>query len=90
MTSEQEGTMLTPEAYVKLHQKAFRCAFDFLNTHFPPGEDPEWWKKTGIDASLTSASAGGGKLVNELLIGVMNYLEDEWKKRRQDDGETED
>ena len=26
---------MTPEEYAKVHQKAFRCAFDFLNQHFP-------------------------------------------------------
>lgn len=72
---------MTPEEYVKSHQKAFRLAFDFLNTHFPPGNDEEWWVKAAQDASLATISAGETPLSIQLMIGVVNYLDDERRKR---------
>ena len=76
------------EEYANRHAKSFRTAFDFLTAHFPPADDPEWWKAVSLDASMASAKQGENKLVIGLLIGVMDYLEDEWKKRRQN-SETE-
>lgn len=80
---------MTPEEYYAMHQKAFRCAFDYLNAHFPPGEDMEWWKIAAVDASKASAGQGENRLVIGLLAGVYDYLADEWKKRRDSRGETE-
>ena len=82
------GQPATPEEYAKLHQRSFRVAFDFLASHFPPGQDPEWWEKTAQDASRESILAGEGKLVVELLAGVYEYLEYEYKQRRDQNGET--
>lgn len=81
---------MSPEEYVKLHQKAFRTAFDFLTSHFPPGSDLEWWTQTAKDVTEASILAGKNNLVNGLLAGVYNYLEDEYKQRRNNNGETED
>lgn len=74
---------MTPEEYVKQHKEAFRCAFDFLNTHFPPGEVPAWWDQTAKDCSNASVSAGESEIVLELLNGVMNYLGTEYKRRTE-------
>lgn len=79
---------MTPEEYAKIHQKAFRCAFDFLNAHFPPGTDQEWWDRAAKDCSAVSVIAGESEIVLELLNGVMNYLGTEYKRRYQD-GSTE-
>ena len=80
---------MTPEEYAKMHQKAFRAAFDYLNAHFPPGDGEEWWLKLANDASEASILNGENRLVNGLIAGVMDYIEDEWKKRRNANGETD-
>ena len=79
---------MTAEQYYSMHQKAFRTAFDFLNKHFPPGQDPEWWTQTVKDCDEASISQGENKLVIGLLGGIIDYLEDEYK-RRINDGSTE-
>lgn len=71
----------TPAEYAILHQKAFRTAFDFLASHFPPGTDPEWWEKTAAEASAASESQLDDPLAVKLLIGVYDYLEIEYKRR---------
>ena len=72
---------MTPEEYAKIHQKAFRCAFDFLNEHFPPQQDEEWWLKTAQECSAASVAFGENVLVIGLLNGIMDYLGDEYKRR---------
>lgn len=72
---------MTPEEYAKIHQKAFRCAFDFLNEHFPPQQEEEWWLKTAKECSAASAAFGENVLVIGLLNGIMDYLGDEYKRR---------
>lgn len=73
----------TPAEYAEAHPKAFRCAFDFLRAHFPPGTDPEWWDATSNDASAAVNSMGGESLTSHLMIGVLDYLEEEYKLRRE-------
>lgn len=80
---------MTTQDYYQQHQRSFRCAFDFLNRHFPPGEEIEWWEQVTREASKASAEQKDNKLTMELLGGVMNYLEYEWKRRRQEHGEAE-
>jgi len=72
---------MTPEEYAKLHQKAFRCAFDFLNEHFPPQQEEEWWLKTAKECSAASVAFGENELVLEMLTAIMNYLGKEHKRR---------
>jgi hypothetical protein len=74
---------VTPEDYAKVHQKAFRCAFDFLNQHFPPGDTEEWWKQTAQDCSAASLAFGEAPIVIELLNGIMNYLGKEYHRRNE-------
>lgn len=81
MTSSNEN--LSPQEYYTLHQKAFRCAFDFLNSHFPPGEDPEWWEGATKDLEIASISQKENTLAVELLTGVWFYLEKEMKRRKE-------
>lgn len=87
MTRSEEKSRDGPQSpadYVKLHQGAFRCAFDFLTSHFPPGSDPEWWDQTATEASAASESQLDNPLVMKLLNAVMDYLEIEYKERRED------
>lgn len=81
---------MSPEQYAKMHKDAFRCAFDYLNKHFPPGDTPEWWDQMARDAASASVSQGDNLLAMELLIGVCNYLDKECIKRRDNNGETDD
>ena len=78
---------MTQSDYAKRHKEAFRAAFDYLNAHFPPGMDSEWWEQAVKDASVVSDECGGNSLVNHMLISLLNYLEDEWRIR---DGQTDD
>lgn len=84
MTSSVENAnsaQKAPGVYAIEHQRSFRTAFDFLTSHFPPGSTPEWWEKTAQDVSDASLSMGGDKLTVGLLLGVFNYLEDEFIRR---------
>lgn len=74
---------MTPEEYAKVHQKAFRCAFDYLNEHFPPGDDPAWWDKAAKDMAAASIAFGETPIVMELLAAIMNYLGGEYKRRHE-------
>ena len=78
--------VLSPKEYLTYHKIVFRIAFDFLNEHFPPQNDPEWWKQFAIDTSEASEKANGGKLANGILVAIGDYLEEEMKKRREDSG----
>lgn len=73
----------TPEEYARSHQRAFRCAFDFLNAHFPPCDTPGWWEETAKDASLAADAEKNDLLATKLIIGVFDYLEHECKLRRE-------
>lgn len=79
---------MTPEEYAKLHQKAFRCAFDFLNAHFPPEDTDEWWIKTAQDCSAASIAFGETEIVICLLNAIMDYLGKEYH-RRNNNGKTD-
>lgn len=80
---------MTPEEYAIIHPKAFRCAFDFLNEHFPPEDDPAWWDKMAKDCSAASLAFGENELVIQLLCAVSNYIGKEYHKRRDKGGETD-
>lgn len=75
---------MTPEEYYSRHQQAFRCAFDFLNKHFPPGMDPEWWVQLSEDIKNADDAQHGNQLATFLLIGVLDYLNEEYKRRKKD------
>ena len=80
---------MTPEEYANLHRKAFRCAFDFLNEHFPPGDTDEWWLKTAKECSAASVAFDESPIVIELLNAIMNYLGNEYQKRREESGSVD-
>ena len=78
---------MTPEEYGRAHKTAFRVAFDFLTEHFPPGTDDDWWEQTAHDGSVAYAKGGYDPLQLELLVGVCNYLEKEWRNRQNVKGD---
>ena len=86
---KDEVRTITPEEYAKQHQKAFRTAFDFLASHFPPGMDEAWWEQAANDVSAACTEAGENDLVIKLLIGVYGYLDDEYKLRRDQNGKSD-
>lgn len=83
MDGSKNMETLTPEAYAKRHAGAFRCAFDFLNSHFPPEPTVEWWDPIGEEISKASESQEDNMLAVSLLIAVSEYIEEEWKIRRR-------
>lgn len=84
--TREDNDIWKPEEYLAYHKLVFRITFDFLNTHFPPQDDQEWWKQLSIDMSNASDKAKGGKLTNGILLAIGDYLEEEYKKRRADHG----
>ena len=85
MTSN-DNDIWKPEEYLAYHKLVFRVMFDFLNSHFPPHDDPEWWKQLAVDSEQASDQVKGGKLANGFLLAIGDYLEDEYKKRRMTNG----
>ncbi len=82
MTSSEQNVIWKPEEYATYHKMVFRAMFDFLNSHFPPQDDPEWWKQIAVDSDETNEKVKGGPLVNGILLAISDYLEEEWKKRK--------
>lgn len=70
-----------PEEFARMHQRSFRTAFDFLASHFPPGDTPEWWEQAAKDVAEASISMAENKLAVGLLAGVYDYLDYEYKRR---------
>ena len=86
MTSEQKrDSPMTPQEFYAIHQRSFRTAFDFLNAHFPPENDPQWWKKLCEDIQEASAKDASYKLTVCLLQGVFDYLDYEQERRKTDE-----
>ena len=80
---------MSPEENAKYHRKAFRVTFDYLTAHFPPGMDAEWWQKAWDDLTEAGKQAGEGKLAIGLLVTVYEYLEHEFKLRRDLNADAE-
>ena len=78
----------TPGTYVAIHKQAFRIAFDFLNEHFPPDHDPNWWEKTMSDVSLIGNMYGENRLAVHLMTGIVEYLSEEDERRKANGGST--
>jgi len=74
---------MTPDQYAEMHRKAFRCAFDYLNGHFPPETDDAWWENAAKELSDASVAAGENDLVLELLNAVFTYIGKEYERRKQ-------
>ena len=81
-TANGTPVILSASEYVTRHKQAFRTAFDYLNAHFPPEENEDWWMHAADQAALAIRNSDGNKLVENLVFAVFDYVEDECKKRR--------
>lgn len=86
VTATAEG--LKPQEYAAMHKRAFREAFDFLNAHFPPQFDSEWWVRTYKDITEILKKDPENPLLKQLLEGIIIYMDDESKKKRDGVGEA--
>lgn len=84
MTSETSA--LSPREYAGMHKRAFREGFDYLNAHFPPQNDSEWWKKACDDLNAVMKRNNGNGMLTQMMIGVVTYLEEVNKARKEDAG----
>ena len=75
-----------PEEYHEYHKLVFRTMFNFLIEHFPPPDDPEWWKKFSQDMSAASDKVKSGPLADGMLLAIGDYMEEELMKRRDHNG----
>lgn len=75
----------TPEQYVANHKLAFRIAFNFLSKHFPPENTEEWGEKVCRNVADAALANPGDELTAQLLVAVLNYLDLENEKRRQEE-----
>lgn len=81
MTSDSTQTLLSQKEYSERHKKAFRVAFDFLNGHFPPSSDPDWWDNTILDASKAITGNDDFNLTRDLIFTIFDYIDRECKLR---------
>lgn len=66
----------------KLHQAAFRAAFDFLEAYYPPRDDEEYWLKVAEECGSVADELYGNPLIIPMMITMMDYLGEVWKERR--------
>ena len=71
----------TPQEYAERHKKAFRAAFDFLNGHFPPTEEADWWDNAVADAVKVINGEDASSLTSDLVLSVFDYINRECKLR---------
>ena len=81
--TREDNEIWKPAEYATYHKMVFRAMFNFLHEHFPPGTDPEWWLQYTKDLEATSEQVNGGPLVDGMLTAISDYIEDEYKKRRE-------
>ena len=79
---------LTPQEYADRHKRAFREAFNFLNAHFPPHEETEWWDRAAKDLQDMDIEDQHNPLLIELICAVYNYIGQEAKMKEEQKGET--
>jgi len=88
--TEEAAEALFREQF-KLHQQAFRVAFDFLKAAYPPGSGAEYWKTTAEKATLLCAEHKDNPLTAVLLGAVLAYLEKTrvwWDEERRGDADN--
>ena len=66
----------------KLHQAAFRAAFDFLEQFYPPRDDEEYWIKAAETCGNVAYQHEGNPLIIPLMVTMMDYLGETWKERQ--------
>lgn len=65
----------------KLHQVAFREAFNFLEAFYPPRDDEEYWVKAAEECGRAATEHDGNPLIIPLMVTMMDYLGEVWKER---------
>lgn len=65
----------------KLHQVAFRAAFDFLEAFYPPRDDEEYWAKMAETCGNVAYQHEGNPLIIPLMVAMADYLGEVWKER---------
>lgn len=71
---EEENRINQAEFDQQIHKKAFRVAFDFLQSHYPPANTEKYWLKTVKDVGVASYENNGNMLCQELLSAIIEYL----------------
>ena len=66
----------------KLHQAAFRAAFNFLEAYYPPRDDEEYWLKVSEECGRVADELYGNPLIIPMMVAMMDYLEAVWKERQ--------
>lgn len=66
----------------KLHQAAFRAAFDFLEAFYPPRDDEEYWLKAANECGRVAEEHDGNPLIIPMMITMMDYLGETWKEKQ--------
>ena len=66
----------------KLHQAAFRAAFDFLEAFYPPRDDEEYWLKMAETCGNVAYQHEWNPLIIPMMVTMMDYLGEVWKERQ--------
>ena len=66
----------------KLHQEAFRAAFNLLDAFYPPRDDDEYWQKMAEECAIVWYAHKGNPLITTLMIAMTDYLGETWKERQ--------
>ena len=66
----------------KLHQAAFRAAFDFLEQFYPPRDDDEYWLKMAETCGNVAYQHEGNPLIIPMMTTMADYLGEVWKERQ--------
>lgn len=66
----------------KLHQAAFRAAFNFLEAYYPPRDDEEYWLKVAEECGRAADELYGNPLIIPMMVAMVDYLEAVWKERK--------
>ena len=64
------------ERETRIRKEAFRIVFDFMDTHSPIENTPEYWEKTCSDASFIGEQHITNKLCIELMGAALTYMGD--------------
>lgn len=67
----------------KLHQAAFRVAFDFLEAFYPPRDDEEYWVKMAETCGIVAYQHEGNPLIIPLMVTMADYLGEAWKEKKK-------
>lgn len=66
----------------KMHQAAFRAAYDYLEAFYPPRDDEEYWYKVSESAGNIASKHKGNPLIVPIMLAMLKYLEDVWREKR--------